>query len=1069
MDNPLILPKQEPEPKPLAGRAQRKATRQRNAEKNLHFAIRIFQRHLPGMLQEPPNTQGFEQAWPEIDEDLRDKLKSEKAYRHAYRFICRQLEAGNQKGIWRVEVPPPYITLPRRRTARTERWQQNSILVAGAEAQWSSTLDDANLAPNSLFGRMLLSMVLYGGLNRPMLWPAVAKALTQRRPLRGNRVFIWLELELSPEQSRSSNFYEQDSDTKASTARCTISYLPDPISLGLLRQFLKHKPDSWQAPSSPSQCLEFINREFGTQLSRKQMASGGITIAEHLPGIDLPQVLVEYATGRQASASLPREYWQRLLHPELHKCEIQAYHTLTSFPAITASTSKKPTGSKRRPYLFNQLQKILRQDPVRPRSKQEIIRQLRALSQDSCALADCLLIDWLVNHLDDKGNALSTARRYFHSIAGEWLLATEDQDLSQYSSEEFHDLYLSILNRPCSLKDREYRAARLEALHEFSVQQQGFPPLPERLHTSTHGISHISAAIVDEPLFSALLAQIDRLEDLDEYQQRMFKCFLIMAYRTGLRPSELAKLRLRDIDASPEAWLFIRNNQHGSNKTEAALRKVPLFPLLLPWEADLMNSYLGERRLNSKSAAELLFHRPENPKAPLDTRSLSSAVGKILKELSGGVYYRLYHLRHSALSRLQLLLHHDQLSYPACIDALLPYPPEQRKYILEIITGRERLRDRYNALATFAGHSSPEITLSTYLHFTDVVLGLCLQNNQRALSPGQAQNLLGLTPHCIQQRSKTEEAITPANTAASLRKKLAGYLGSCHQGRLRKTKKTATPNMHIEQSHLRQMIAALTKIEAGQDYRDTADWYRIPLDRIQRWYQSALALKAITTEKLRPRLFPKSRRHQLLPASPVDAWEKEDLAHGLNKLRALYKNNKTNKANNTRDELRWVFQYTLTHCNSSRSGIRFDDPKQFRRFMAIANQVFPQWRWRLALRCSDDKHIALWRAAQFKIDFYPVKQRARFKQGTGWLTLRHCKEAERKEAGKTGYSSHNFRILMHQLAIILFSADEISSWQASSDGEESKYSLDQTVSQTQPFDEQSERGRVNRSPAPQDA
>ncbi|MCT7655014.1 hypothetical protein MBH78_10510 [Oceanimonas sp. NS1] len=248
MDNPLILPASRQAVMAMLGREHRKAKRQQRDEQIIRAAISIVRRHLPGILRNPPDVRGFDEAWPEIEQSLQENLKSEGAYRHAYGFLCKQLEAGNRKGLWLVQVPPPYITLRRRRPARTLTWQHGSRLIAEAEHHWSTCLQAGKLEPDVLFARLLLSMVLYGGLNRPALWPALAQALTKPRPLKGNSECCWLVLERVPDRHQASNLYIEEPETGERVAHCEIAYVPDTISLGLLRQFLKQKPSGWQPP-----------------------------------------------------------------------------------------------------------------------------------------------------------------------------------------------------------------------------------------------------------------------------------------------------------------------------------------------------------------------------------------------------------------------------------------------------------------------------------------------------------------------------------------------------------------------------------------------------------------------------------------------------------------------------------------------------------------------------------------------------------------------------------------------------------------------------------------------------
>ena len=867
-------------------------------------------------------------------------------------------------------------------------------------------------------------MVLYGGLCRPALWPALAQALNKPRPLKGNSECCWLVLERVPDRHQASNVYIKEPETGELVAHCEIVYVPDTISLGLLRQFLQQKPSGWQPPGTPAECLALLNQELGTHVSKMRLAYGGITVTEHQKGIELPQVLVEYATGRQPSASLPYCYWRRLLQPGLLPCNVSSFEQFTTFPPQLNQQRKKQANRSSKPYLITQLRELLTSDPARYKSKRAVINELRELSREELVLSEATLVNWLLEHLEDRGNAISTAKRYFNAIAAEWLTATADQDLLSYCSEDFHDLYLSILNRPRSQQDREYRAGRLEDLHLFGSKVLGFPPLPEPLQEGSDVIVRISSAVVDEPLFSALLKQLQSLEDLGEHLRRTYLCFLIIAYRTGLRPGEIAKLRLCDIEPSAMAWLFVRNNRYGSNKTEAALRKVPLYPLLTEKEYELVSQFIGERRLNSEKPTQLLFHQPENPYEPLGTMPLSLAVRTILGELSGGLYYRLYHLRHSALSRLQLLLHEDYLSLPEAMDTLLPYSVAKRKSLRTLITGQSRLRDRYSALAVFAGHSSPDTTLSTYLHFTDVLLGLHLRHNQRELNAVQAQVMLGLRPFRISQLQKEEVPITPAHTADYIRKRLSRYIEPVRMPKAAQLPHPEVPLSSGNNSKYEPMLAVLSKIQDGYDHREIAWFYQLSTEQIEEWHQSALALRALTTEKQLPRLFPRSRRHQLLPPEPLGVAEKRDVAKALAGCRVLY------RPSQQRDELKWLVRYTLTNSNSSRSGVRFDDAETFHRYMAVASQLFDWPRWRLQLRHTDKNIIKRWQCGPLNIQPYRMKQKARFEQGSGWLTLRHQEEADRKEPDKTGYASHSLRIVLHRLAIIFFRANELTLWQA---------------------------------------
>lgn len=139
------------------------------------------------------------------------------------------------------------------------------------------------------------------------------------------------------------------------------------------------------------------------------------------------------------------------------------------------------------------------------------------------------------------------------------MAATADIDLYSLSSEDFIDIYQEIMNRTDSQHELHYKARRFENLHLFAQQRFDLPPLNQPLSEGSNITPHVSAAIVDEPLFSALLRQIDYIDDLDHAAQRMLKCYLLIAYRTGLRPGEVAKLRLKTLSLPLSAgYLFVK-------------------------------------------------------------------------------------------------------------------------------------------------------------------------------------------------------------------------------------------------------------------------------------------------------------------------------------------------------------------------------------------------------------------------------------------------------------------------------------------------------------------------------
>ncbi len=1023
MENPLILPARKYAPTGMIGREKRKIDRQMADDLIRRKALQILGKSLPEILTTAPDAKNFDSKWAQVNIDLKEQLKSEHEYRFAYSFLSTQIEKGNRIGLWNVTAPTPIITLRRQFPLRTLSWQHSSQKIALIEKNWRQKLQSTTEDADTLLAKVLVCGLFYGGLNRHNLWLALAHTLSQVCPLEGSKDLIWLTLRLEPDDDVPSNYYETSHGTGERNATALINYFPDPVSLGAISHFLEHRPEGWMPPLDIKAIQSLIAQELSSQEKSRALCRGGIATAECLPGIQLPQFLVEYAIGRQSSSSLPLPYWHRLLSSGLYNCTQTQYSAFKSISSSkqrpTASTNK--SAQRKRSFLLEKLLQILKPDRNRPKKKIAVIEQLQELCSPELTQSEQVLLEWLTFQLVDRGNQVSTTKVYADTVAADWLSATLDEPLDTYSGEDFFDLYQSILNRPRSLKARMYEADRLEAMHHFAVERFDFCPLPQSLTEDSKGTVHISACVVDEPLFEALCNRVQYFEDLGPYEKDQLQIFLVMAFRTGLRPGELAKLRLVDIEPSPTNWIFVRNNRHGHNKTEAALRKVPLAPMLPTREAGLVTDFIGRRRLAAKNKNELFFHEPENPYKPLDTKHIAQMVRVVLGELSGGLYYRLYHLRHSALSRLQLLLHHDLIDLPEVVSRLLPYSNEQRAELLALIAGRDRLRDRYHALAVLAGHCSPEITLSTYLHFTDLLLGCHLGTNQQPLEDNVASALLGLRPGRIVKMRKAAVVLSPADCAPFLRERLVRYLNI--QPTYIAQESSGQWPTRIKPDHYRQSQHALNRIQNGDDLSDVACEFYIDPEVLTRWFNTAIALRELKTSKGRQRLFPKSRCLQLLPPDPVGIEEKNDVGIALKACQLIKKDSADMQ------ELLWAIRYALLHCNSSRAGFRFTSNQEFVRFMRLASRLLGWERWHLLLQTPEGQHIDGWQSSpKMHINRTPLKKSAQFPEGLAWLYLRHAAEQDRIVRGINQYSSHSVRILFHRLAIILFKPETIREW-----------------------------------------
>ena len=1043
MQNPLIRLSEKPIGF-LAGRAARHHERWQRDQRVIKTGLTILEKTIPEFFSEPPQITAaiFDKKWPKVHQALQAELAESAAYRLCYNYIAQAIEQGNEQGLWDLISPTPFIVLKRQRPLRTETWNQTAHAILPLAQAWLDDLqqkDVSTRSANTLFIQLLLSAIFLGGLNRPALWRALAHELEKPRPLHGAQQQIWLLLHPTGSRQFATNQYDENGD-----AETVVRFFPDIITLGLIRQFLKVRSDNWHIDLDDNALLVAIQlhlNSFGLPpASFRALARGGIAFTESLPGIALPEVLLEYAMGRQPGTSLPEIYWRQIVAPNLKKSTSTHYADFAPLKRLTLhSDNRRPfSASRPRISLLASLQTILHPKQL---SKARVREQLTQLNAENWELSEDIFCHWIHHLLFAADNEISTARRYISAIGHEWLLATAQQPLDAFAGEDFFELYQTILNRPQSQKSREYNADRLEQLHQFCVQYHQFPPLPQALtetSQSASGNRHVCAGYVSEPLFLSLLNQINEMIDLSAAEQRALQTFLIIAYRCGLRPGEIAKLQMRDLEPSAIGWLFVRENRFGHNKTDAALRKVPLFPLLTVHEKAIVEKHLQTRRLTHPSLTSLLLCTEQDAYQPLETTQLALMTQAVLKELSGGDYYRLYHLRHSALSRLQLIMHHELLAnnpHTDWLSILTPYHAETCNTLKNMIGGLNRPRDIYYAIAAFAGHSSPAMTLSTYLHFTDLILSESLKPICIPFNKQHGIRIFGLSRYSAH---KVIPSVYPDYRSLQplLFKRLKLWMTTIKAGGY-----SIIPSVKTKESADYQYIASqqiLSMIEKGVESAEIAAFYKVSFSQLTRWEQTAIALRDLKTKENKPRLFPRSRQQQLLPAEPHAQIEKQEIAKLRTQCRQLLQQNKITVA-----ELKEQIKYLLLNVNSSRAGIRFDDPERFKAFMRLMLQLFSVRRWRLELQLPSDQEKKiqdLWFLRQrLKTGITPLRKTNQYPNGLAFLYLNApetkktvstvAKEPPVKDPKPTQKSTSTLRYLFHRLAILLFTAEEIRHWQ----------------------------------------
>ncbi|WP_406734574.1 tyrosine-type recombinase/integrase [Vibrio scophthalmi] len=705
-----------------------------------------------------------------------------------------------------------------------------------------------------------------------------------------------------------------------------------PITLGLMRHWkIWQGTQNFAQPKDWNALMSLLTGQ-PTMMTSAQFCSAAVYTCEQHNGVELSQALVEYQIGHNKSYGLPLDNLARLLHPTVARVD-----DLSSDFSVT--TTKQSVPSVHAPSQVNayaSIKSCFKKNGVNELSKAVVIERLNGLlfKLEKEKQTDTLvLVSWFRDKLTSC--TVSSVRSYHASLSRNWLYLCSQYPMHRLSSENLESVYLQAIEAQATKKAQKYFASRLKDVHQFAVNHFQYAKVSSQyLHTDPTQ-SHTRAGFVDEGLFNALMNAIGHITDLNQADKLCLMALCITSYRCGLRLSELRKLRIKDIENSKVGWLQIRDSQYGSNKTASSLRKVPFFPLLLENETEIVKQFY---RLKLEQTGEHsnypFFTIGSELKLPITSLQISALIGGLLKSLSGLDYLVFHHLRHSCLSRMQLILELDD--EVAAFPSLTAYSINQIHKIKHLVFGRS-LRNGYDQIAAFAGHESAGMTFQHYFHFSDWIVARKLLNANFNLTQEQTMHL-GINSRANIRKQKYSDSKNDALSYLSRKLQVIPLSNRIIDG--------CDP---VEYSYMqdKEVISipicyqAISLYEQGFQHEDICNRLRIKEQTLSDWIERAKTIKALNVTsagKVTSRHFSHARSDRLLPAKLKSEHEIVLLNQYIASIKQHYPAN--------RDAFKQIINYVLHHSSVSRSGIYFNSPQELQSFIKTSWLFIPKSHWR---------------------------------------------------------------------------------------------------------------------------
>lgn len=1006
-----------------SGVEKRKENRNQREEKRFSLARKLIDKHinLEKILESEYQQESFNAMWTKFDKQLsnnkhfQDAKKYSTAYNHAVKYCQDRME---DRSIV-IGYPKLIIQSPRPISFRTREWFDDGKDVLDFYLNWIERLEaqtDIDITLDDIF----LSLIFHSAVLKAPVLQAILEQLSNDCLVIEQISGLPVITVIVEDSSYHTNTYI------GTEAVHQTQVFISPLSARILQSYIK-KEEALLADQLNNFNIHNLyqsiqrSQESGVSFGLKQFLMAAVYVLENYLSYNLSEYMWYIVTGKEDTLSLPTSNWQSLIYNITHDTNVQE-----KLGDEVSSTSTSNSGStKSNPQLAVEIAKVFKSSSSAKISKKLFIKALQELDNklknSQAPLSERAIVGWLLSMT--SSHKVSSIQTYSNRITNRFLALTENVNLKDYQEEDFVTLYSEMIELSKTPKAKTAATELINKLHRYMVARYNIESIPL---FATSDRAHHRVGYISENMFQAVLNKVDSLAITVDEKQAL-SLTLVLGQRCGLRIGEIVKIRVRDV-AYTQNYLEIRNNKFGNNKSLSALRRIPLSQLLLESDMQLIRRVYIKR---SKHKSQTLIANQAG--MPYNSNAISKIISSLIKEVTGLKYLTTHHLRHSCLTNLQLTsflydkdYKFDNHSSVQFLKSLLPYKDEQAPNIINQLETSLAYKKAY-ALAGVAGHASLSTTFASYVHLTDIQIGLLLYHIDFKLSIKHASLLK------IPRRRKSEIQKAPLKINEYIMNKLklselpkpksSKAVGENLIKRVTETKRYAFDEVH-------QILEAYT--EKG-DYEYLMYIYDVSKETFENWLYNAQQLREVPefqTTKGNFRLFDSNNKYGLLPIKNRYDDDRKNMMQMTDKFRNVYEKGRN------KDILHNFVLYTLANAQLSKNFISFKHASDLHDYLEIVCQLVykkdislkvyhyeqateaDQTSWDLALKAVPRTQIDFTESYQAKSSSYQEKIRAELTLSSRTQSIRIDNRAASSHA-ISQWSVRTLQIFCHYVYIMI--------------------------------------------------
>ncbi|MEZ7519133.1 MULTISPECIES: site-specific integrase [Psychrobacter] len=657
-------------------------------------------------------------------------------------------------------------------------------------------------------------------------------------------------------------------------------------------------------------------------MTLEEFLIGAVYVLEDYLFLDLPEHTWYLLLGLETTYGLSIANWQSLIFSISHKPTTKIAINIECHKDVAVEPKKG------NPTITVEIAKLLKTTKDGKTSMARFTIGLKQLYErlltNNAPLSELAIVGWLLTKTVTS-KKVSSMRTHSGGITNRWLSLTQGVAFEDHTEEDYIQLYSELIELGKSKDAQNAIATNIDEIHAYLVNHHGIEPIAPFSSTKR---AHHRTGYLSETMFQAILNNADNLE-MTKDEIEAVKLALILGQRCGLRIGEIVKIRLKDV-AITSAYLEVRNNKYGNNKTGSALRRTLLEQLLTNSE---MSFFKRVELRRSKSKGDTLIANQAG--MAYRASDLSKTISQLIKTTTGLSHLTTHHLRHSFLTNFQLMsfLYDKANAFNGhqcsqTLKDLLPYDEDKSCKILAYIETSLQYKKIY-ALAGVAGHASPSTTFDSYVHLTDIQIGLLLWHMDYQLTakhykllsvPRRREKLLGATPTAINYYLLNKLKLKPLPKPK-------------HSELLKTEDKTSTKPKRYSFDEVRQTLEVHDKEE---DFKEKMDIYKLDQNTFEIWLNNAQQLQdhpSFKTIHGNSRLFAPDDNMSLLPVFDRYVEDNNILMQMTNKFRDLYKIEKR------RESMLQFIAHTLMNSQYHKNHISFDQALDLYSYIQVLGQL----------------------------------------------------------------------------------------------------------------------------------